>query len=142
MNLDESVIDCFKNRYKHLNYTTEWSPYSSKSFIELAYVVHENPKVKVLSEVKSTASSHHVGNIENYFSEVSTQTKLNMIFGTAGSDNSSALPKNTLIEGAPGIGKSVVAREIACRWSQNKMLPKIKLLLLIYLRTDMSRMRN
>ena len=56
-----------------------------------------------------------------------------MIFGTS-SDSSSILPKTTLIEGAPGIGKTVVAKLIARRWAQNTMLPNIKLLLLIYLK--------
>ena len=65
-----------------------------------------------------------------------------MIFGTS-SDRSSILPKTTLIEGAPGIGKTVVAKEIASRWAQNKMLPDIKLLLLIYLKkTDINQIKN
>ena len=66
-----------------------------------------------------------------------------MIFGTSGSDSSSILPKTMLIEGAPGTGKTVVAREITSRWAQNKMLPNIKLLLLIYLKqTDINQIKN
>ena len=58
-------------------------------------------------------------------------------------DRSSILPKTTLIEGAPGIGKTVMAKEIASRWAQNKMLPDIKLLLLIYLKkTDINQIKN
>ena len=66
-----------------------------------------------------------------------------MFFGTFGSDSSSILPKTMLIEGAPGTGKTVVAREITSRWAQNKMLPNIKLLLLIYLKqTDINQIKN
>ena len=42
--------------------------------------------------------------------------------------------KFILIEGAPGIGKSVLMNEIAYRWSKNQVLQKYKLVLLIYLR--------
>ena len=39
-----------------------------------------------------------------------------------------------LIEGAPGIGKTVLSKEIASQWAANKMLNSIKLLLLVFLR--------
>ena len=162
--LNKSVIDYFKSAYKKVQYATDddWAPYESKIFIELAFVVHKNPKVKNMTEIKSTAKHQGggLGNIEKhndmrstvslqhenteiYFSEVTTQRELDMVFGTSSSDSSSILPKTTLIEGAPGIGKTVVAREIAKRWAQNEMLPDIKLLLLIYLnKTDMNKITN
>ena len=163
--LNKSVADHFKSIYKNVKYTTDddWAPYESKTFIELAFVVHKNPKVKSIIEVKSTAK-HQGGGLKNiekdsdvgstvplqdgknteiYFSEVTTQRELDMIFGISGSNNSSMLPKTTLIEGAPGIGKTVVAREIASRWARNIMLPKIKLLLLINLnKIDMNKITN
>ena len=134
--------------------------------LSLLFVVHKNPKIKKISEVESTAKKQTYGNIEKesedktstvpiltvpdhesntetFFLEVSTQTELDMIFGTSASESSSNLPKTTLIEGAPGIGKTVVAGEIASRWAQNKMLPDIKLLLLIYLnKTDINQIKN
>ena len=39
-----------------------------------------------------------------------------------------------LIEGAPGIGKSVLMNEIACMWSKNQLLQNFRLVLLIHLR--------
>ena len=39
-----------------------------------------------------------------------------------------------LIEGAPGIGKTVLAKEIAFQWANNKLLTNIKILLLLFLR--------
>ena len=47
---------------------------------------------------------------------------------------SSKPPRRILIEGAPGIGKTVLAKEIAYRWADKEVLPDVKLLLLIYLR--------
>ena len=160
MDSNQSVTEHFKSAYKHIKYATDdkWSPYESKSFIELAFVVHKNPRIKKIIEVESTAKKQtggnieresedkpsivHEGNRETSFLELNTQTELEMIFGISASESSSNLPKTILIEGAPGIGKTVVAREIASQWAQNKMLPKIKLLLIIYLKTDMSKITN
>ena len=43
-------------------------------------------------------------------------------------------PQFILIEGAPGMGKSFLLKEIARRWGKKEVLQKFKLVLLIYLR--------
>ena len=43
-------------------------------------------------------------------------------------------PNRILIEGAPGIGKTVLAKEIAYRWAKKELLQNIELAFLIYLR--------
>ena len=43
-------------------------------------------------------------------------------------------PKRILIEGAPGIGKTVLAKEIAYQWATNEILTEIKMVFLFYLR--------
>ena len=47
-----------------------------------------------------------------------------------------------LIEGAPGIGKTVLSKEIAFQWASNELLKSIKVLLLVFLRTFHSRNIN
>ena len=137
----QSVIDHFISRYKYQNKfanNENWSPYQCKTFINLAFIVHKNPKTKTQDENKLVAMMEHAGNVgsdsEIIFSDVTTQTKLEKIFEDQNSSSSNGLPEVILIEGAPGIGKTVVAKEIAYRWAQNTMLSNIKLLLLITLR--------
>ena len=43
-------------------------------------------------------------------------------------------PQLILIEGAPGIGKTILLKEIAFKWSENRLLAKFKLVLLLCLR--------
>ena len=43
-------------------------------------------------------------------------------------------PKLILIEGAPGIGKTILATEIAYLWANHKLLKDYKLVILVYLR--------
>ena len=43
-------------------------------------------------------------------------------------------PQFILIEGAPGIGKTLLLKEIACRWGDQQILRKFKLVLLVCLR--------
>ena len=39
-----------------------------------------------------------------------------------------------LIEGAPGIGKTILSKEIALQWAERRILPKFKLLFLLFMR--------
>ena len=50
------------------------------------------------------------------------------------SDGYTIKPSIILIEGAPGIGKTVLAKEIAFQWANKKILSSKKILLLLLLR--------
>ena len=121
------VIDHFKSKYKNQNKFADakkCAPFETTSFINLAYILHKNPKTKSYVEAECIATNQHGGNIE-----VTTETTLDKILEIP-------IPTIMLIEGAPGIGKTVVAREIAYRWAQKKVPFNVTLLLLLYLREN------
>ena len=44
------------------------------------------------------------------------------------------IPKSILIEGAPGIGKTILLKEIACRWTNGTIFDNVRIVFLIFLR--------
>ena len=58
-------------------------------------------------------------------------------------DNSTVTPNVILIDGAPGMGKTTLCKEIAYRWANSLVLNDIKLLFFIYLRDpDIAKILN
>jgi len=49
-------------------------------------------------------------------------------------DTSTNLSKSILIEGAPGIGKTILLKEVAYRWANGTLLDNVIIVFLIYLR--------
>ena len=106
----------------------EWPPFQPKHFTSLVLIHHkENQTVNATQELVTT------GNIAsslkcNLFSSQWYQSR--SIFELFESFHTS---RSFLIEGAPGIGKTVLLKEIAYQWATGK-LPQLKeLVFLIYL---------
>ena len=106
--------------------------YNNKNFVDLLYAIHKEPRTKAESYDKLT--HQQAGNIEVYFTDVSTSKNISDIVKQPKSTSTSKF--RVLLEGAPGIGKTTVAKEIAYQWAQKKILQNIELLLLIYLREN------
>ena len=94
-------------------------------------MLYEGKKTKDRSH--KVVKTQYGGNIdeticETYFSNVTKINKLDKIFEV--NDKQFIF----IFEGAPGIGKTVVAKQIAYEWATNKILTNVKLLLLLYFR--------
>ena len=94
---------------------------------ELAVAGKIEPKMECVllsGDVSQTPKiySNMTKNISDIFASVTT------------SDGLTKSPCIILIEGAPGIGKTVIAKEIAFQWANNKILTDKKILMLLFLR--------
>ena len=101
----------------------------TKVYIDPVFMVYQHKAKKTQAHSRKIAKIQFGGNIDEtiYFSNVSKEKELNRIFEVT--------DKFIFIfEGAPGIGKTVVAKQIAYEWANNKILANIELLLLLYFR--------
>ena len=117
------MVDYFKSRYNtSANFAINVGclPYQSKQFIKPACVVHQH---SVTNEIVSETTI-------NGDTEAKAQQEFWMIFKRT----SHKIPNTILIEGTSGMGKTILAKEIASQWAQGLLLTNIQLLLLVYLR--------
>ena len=112
----------------------DWPPYRPKHYTPLTIVHHEQMCTE--SEVKDIAQ----GMIKT---DIQTDTHCNGIYNRAINnindlfmpyENVPYVPYMILIEGAPGIGKTELSKEIALQWANNSILKGKKLLFLLFTR--------
>ena len=114
----------------------DWPPYQPKHYTTLALIHHEDcTDVGVISVTQELATRGDISTLPSVDSNTETHTKatksVSDIFAFM---TPSSSPSMLLVEGAPGIGKTVLAKEIAFQWATNKLLNSIKFLLLVFLR--------
>ena len=111
----------------------EWPPYQPSSIVNLALIHYKDRRTQQeLIEIHECCKegASYVDNLTATLSNVTTDIK--KLFIPDAISNKS--PKRILIEGAPGIGKTVLAKEIAYQWANGEILKENKLLFLLYLR--------
>jgi len=102
----------------------DWSPYQPKHYTTLGLTVTQNFKLDVVSnETVENDGKHSKATkyISDIFAPITTM------------DGSVKVPNMILIEGEAGIGKTVLAKEIAFQWAKNQLLTSTKLFFLIFL---------
>ena len=143
--------------YKRTRFTAkgaDWPPQQAKIFVSLALVHYKGKRTQQEYFEIAKIQKEGATAIDNFTSSTYTgssakkprldysrvTTKITDIFAadptelTETSTSSTKTPKRILIEGAPGIGKTVLSKEIAYCWATNEMLAEIKIVFLLYLR--------
>ena len=148
------IRDHLCDTYKKTRFTpkgAEWPPIQPRLIVSLTLIHYKRNRTQ--QELLKMATIHKEGApaIDQFtFQEPSSKkprldyswvTKsLTDIFAADPADlietstRSIKTPKRILIEGAPGIGKTVLAKEIASSWASNEILIEIKVVFLLYLR--------
>ena len=154
MDIDATVVaanDYLQKSYINSRYsrmTDEWPPYQPRHYTTLALIHHKNRSTdatvisvtqelsvmgKIQPKVDNLSSHNSISQAPNIYSN--TSKKISDIFvSVTARDGHTINPSIILIEGAPGIGKTVLAKEIAFQWASNKLLSEKKILLLLFLR--------
>ena len=116
----------------------DWPPYHPKHYTPLTLIHHEGRRTE--SEVINVAQAiNPQGNVSSYKSQQffgkiyeKAVKSINDIFIPF--EEPKPIPYIILIEGAPGIGKTILSKEIALQWVKNTVLHSKQLLFLLYMR--------
>jgi len=94
----------------------QWPPFETKNFVNLLLIRHleKNPKEIVIQKV---ACIMQKGSPTNQ--TFTTTTDISDIFKCA--DGTIVGARLTLIDGAPGVGRTILSKEIAYRWALPEM---------------------
>ena len=121
---------------RFLTSVDEWPPYQPKHYTTLAFI-HNKDRCTDAVRFAVTQELVVAGKINlselHKYSHVNANITKNISDIFLISDGSS-IDLHILIEGAPGIGKTILAKEIAYQWAHRQLLTFKKLLLLVFLR--------
>ena len=110
-----------------------WPPYQPTSFVSVA-IIHYG-KTRTQQELIEISKRFKEGaQVVDELVQSRATKDLNKIFSADPTDSSKELPKWILIEGSPGIGKTILAKELVYLWANGKILQKYTLVFLVYLR--------
>jgi len=116
-------------RYKRTRYIPQkddWPPYHPKHYTPLTVIHHhrrctESEVIDSAEELKSKGYTIHDSGIKN-ISDIFAQFEGDVTY-----------PYSILIEGAPGIGKTILSKEISLQWTNHTILMDKRLLFLLFM---------
>ena len=139
-NIFDEVIDILCHDYmgnKHSNDIDEWPPNQPKTVVNVALIHYKSSRTE--QELVEISKRHKEGTpavdeLVHHSRVTKDITKLFQTDLTCSAEVGNKLPKFVLIEGAPGIGKTVLARKVAYLWAKKELLSDVKILFLLFLR--------
>ena len=131
--LFHDLCDNYKND-RQGPYTEEWPPNQPSSIVNLALIHYRNMRTQQELIEISKRSKEGASCIDKLAASHSNVTKDIKELFMSDAATESRPPRRILIEGAPGIGKTVLAKEIAYQWAHGEILKEYKLVFLLYLR--------
>ena len=116
----------------------EW-PHQPKYYTTLAFIYskgkHTDAVRFTVTQELAVAGKINTSEFDKHSElNVSMTKNISDIFLPIKHSDGSFVDLNILIEGGPGIGKTVLAKEIAYQWAKTELLTSKKLLLLVFLR--------
>ena len=106
-----------------------WPPKQPTSFTPLLLIHHQGDRTP--EQVTAMAKLMHAGDIQKTLDTSKATKEIEEILSPLENSEEASF---ILIEGAPGIGKTILLKEIAYRWGNKQLLQKFKLVLLICFR--------
>jgi len=132
----KTLCDCYEHNHTSSS-DDDWPLYHPKHYTPLTIVHHEGRRTE--GEVVTVAQAVSAkGSMNN-----SKFSLMGKIHDKAGKDikdlltafeEAEPVPYIILIEGAPGIGKTILSKEISLQWAKGQALHKKQLLFLLYMR--------
>ena len=116
---------------KHLLQKDSWSTFTPTQFVNLLFIRHLK-KLSIPRQLNIVANIMKENISSSVLNQSYTTSNIEDIFQDTDGDNAGG--KVVLIEGAPGIGKTILSKEIAYRWACKKLLHHDNLVLLVFLR--------
>ena len=127
-NIVDNYSELLKKRY-NTTYVSEsrWPPFTPAKFTKLGYIIHK-PK-RTAKDAKKSAILARSGSLLS--ENVAIEEEISNIFLPSNNDKRQQV---ILIEGAPGIGKTMLMREIGRLWATEQILKDKKVLYFLSLR--------
>ena len=151
--VDTFLVEYLRNNYIQTRYIPEgkeWPPNQPKYYINLAVIHYQGSQTQ--EELLFSANHYkHLDIVNDSERECSTHKSrfsskfritreivdlftMNQRKDKTETGDSTYFPKSILIEGAPGIGKTILLKEIAYCWASGTILDNVSVVFLVYLR--------
>ena len=142
-NISDVIADDLRDDYMKSRYSVdvdEWPPNQPKTVVNVALIHYKGSRTE--QELIEISKRHKEGTqaVDELAHHARVTTDIAKIFAAGFNDSTetgatSGKPPNfILIEGAPGIGKTVLAKRIAYLWAIKELLTDTNILFLLYLR--------